>query len=144
MQTVTLYLPKKLKRQNYGNDLEEIIADYNGKRSNYFAFPLAYAVGLAQVYEFPSRNNYYCYHDINIFCDEALRVPGRLLWYNAFTACFKRTRDLSGRFHDLNQLPCTPSIFPSTFSTSLYIVSIYSSIEILKYSGIVRSKLISV
>ncbi|MEK6905701.1 MAG: hypothetical protein AABX24_04845 [Nanoarchaeota archaeon] len=84
MQTVTLYLPQEVETAELRNDLEEIIADYNGKRSNYFAFPLAYAVGLAQVYEFPSRGTIITVtNDINIFCDEALRVPGRLLWYNA-------------------------------------------------------------
>lgn len=84
MQTITLYLPQEVEIAELRNDLEEIITDYWGKKRDYFAFPLTYAVGLAQVYEFPSRGTVITItNDLNIFCDEALRVPGRLLWYNA-------------------------------------------------------------
>ncbi|MBI4147397.1 hypothetical protein HY494_01975 [Candidatus Woesearchaeota archaeon] len=84
MQTVTLYLPQGVEIAELRNDLEEIITNYWGKKRDYFAFPLAYAVGLAQVYEFPSRGTVVTVtNDLNIFCDEALCVPGRVLWYNA-------------------------------------------------------------
>ena len=84
MQTVTLYLPNGVEIAELRNDLEEIIVDYWGKKRDYFAYPLPYAVVIAQVYEFPSRGTVITVtNDLNIFCDEALRVPGRVLWYNA-------------------------------------------------------------
>lgn len=84
MQILTLFLPPDVETQELRKDLEEIIADYKGKKITYFAFPLPYAVGLAQVYEFPSKGTVITVtNDIGQFCDEQLNVPGGALWYNA-------------------------------------------------------------
>ena len=84
MQTLTLYLPKHVKVAELRNDLEEIIADHHGKKITDFTFPLPYAVGLGQVYEFPSKGTVITItNDIGIFNHENIHVPGGALWYNA-------------------------------------------------------------
>ena len=84
MQLLTLYLPAHVDNAQLRTDLEEIITEYQGKKVAYFAFPLPYAVGLAQVYEFRSRGTVITVtNDIGKFCDEHLHVPGGALWYNA-------------------------------------------------------------
>ena len=84
MHTVTLYLPPQVETAQLRNDLEEIIAEYKGKKMTYFAFPLPYAVGLAQAYEFPVKGTVITItNDINAFRDETIHVPGGALWYNA-------------------------------------------------------------
>ena len=84
MQTVTLYLPPHVEAAELGQDLEEIIAEYDGKKMACFAFPLPYAVGLAQAYEFPSKGTVITItNDGNIFRDENIHVPGGGLYYNA-------------------------------------------------------------
>ncbi|MEK6809492.1 MAG: hypothetical protein AABY40_02360 [Nanoarchaeota archaeon] len=84
MQTLNLYLPTEIETARLRKDLEEIIANYCGKEKTYFAFPLPYAVGLAQVYEFPSKGIVITVtNDTGIFCEENLPVPGGKLWYNA-------------------------------------------------------------
>lgn len=84
MQIVTLYLPKQAKTEELRNDLEEIIVEYQGKKATYFAFPLPYAVGLAQVYEIPAKGTVITItNDGNIFHDEHIHVPGGALYYNA-------------------------------------------------------------
>ncbi len=84
MQTVTLYLPPGVETTPLRDDLEEIIEEYKGKKTAYFAFHLPYAVGLAQTYELPSRGTIITItNDVNMFCEEKLHLPGGALWYNA-------------------------------------------------------------
>ena len=103
MQVLTLFLPAKVEAQELRKDLEEIIADYQGKKMTYFAFPLPYAVGLAQVYEFPSKGTLITVTNaLGIFCDEHLNVPGGKLWYNA-RIYFLGFNEETWEFHWLKQ-----------------------------------------
>ena len=84
MQTITLYLPPGIESKQLRDDLEEIVAQYKGKKVTYVAYPLPYAVGLAQTYELPSRGTIITItNDVNMFCEEKLHLPGGALWYNA-------------------------------------------------------------
>ncbi len=84
MQILTLFLPADVEADELRKDLEEIITEYKGKKITYFAFPLPYAVGLAQAYEFPSKGTVITVtNDVGKFCDDHLHVPGGALWYNA-------------------------------------------------------------
>lgn len=103
MQTVTLYLPQEVRAAQVREDLEEIIAEYNGKMMTHFAFPLSYAVVLAQVYEFQNKGTVITItNDIGKFCDEAIHVPGGALWYNA-RIVFLGFNEETWEFHWLKQ-----------------------------------------
>ncbi len=84
MQTLTLFISEHVEAAILRKDLEEIIEEYKGKKITYFAFPLPYAVGLGQVYEFPSKGTVITVtNDVGKFYDEHLHIPGGALWYNA-------------------------------------------------------------
>lgn len=85
MQTITLHLPERIKTEELRADLEEIIiSDYRGRSTTYFAFPLPYAVGLAQIYELPAKGTIVTVtNDANVFMEDAPEVPGGAIWYTA-------------------------------------------------------------
>jgi len=84
MHIITLYLNQFVETAELRKDLDEIVAEHHGKKATYVAFPLPYAVGLAQVYEIPAKGTIIAYtNDAGKFYDEALHIPGGELWYNA-------------------------------------------------------------
>ncbi|MDP3698649.1 MAG: hypothetical protein Q8R47_03610 [Nanoarchaeota archaeon] len=111
MQTVTLYLPPGIEAGQLRKDLDDIVAEYNGKKVVYAGFTLPDSVGLMQIYEIPSRGTIATVtNDINVFREERLHIPGGALWYNAkiFIIGFNEEtllfQHLKERFEYLNKM----------------------------------------